>query len=418
MNVLLKQATILDPNSNHHGKKRDVLIVDGKINKIAAKITSAKNGEEITLKDLHISEGWFDSSVSFGEPGFEERENVENGLKTAALSGFAHVAVNSNCRPYSDTKGAIKYLKSLAENSSVALYPIASLTVGSKSEVLAEMFDMNNEGAVSFYDYKKPIANANLLKIALQYAQGFNGLTQSFPSDNSIAPTGIVNENINSTRLGLKGIPPLAEELQITRDLSILEYTGGRLHIPTISTKNSVKLIKEAKKKGLNVTCSVSISNLCLTDAVLEGFDSNYKLMPPLRTSSDLKALLKGLQEGIIDGVTSDHDPIDIEHKKIEFENATFGNIGLESCFGALNSVIGTEKAINSLLNLKSTFNIPSLGITEGIEANLTLFNPNIEWIFSKEDILSTSKNSAFLGQKMKGKAYGIYAKNKLQISK
>ncbi len=418
MNVLLKQATIIDKDSIHNGKKRDILIVDGIIKKIAAKISDAKNVEEISLKDLHVSESWFDSSVSFGEPGFEERETVENGLYTAALSGFAHVAINSNCNPVSDTKGAVKYLKSLAENSAVSVYPIASLTVGSKGEDLAEMFDMANEGAISFYDYKKPIANANLLKIALQYAQGFDGLTQSFPSDNTIAPKGIVNEDINSTKLGLKGIPPLSEELQIARDLYLLEYTGGKLHIPTISTKNSVELIKKAKKKGLDVTCSVAIANLYLTDATLESFDSNFKVMPPLRTNSDIKALIKGLQKGIIDGVTSDHDPIDIEHKKIEFEHALFGSIGLESCFGALNNIIETEQAVESFLNLKSIFKLQRTKIKEGNIASITLFNPNIEWTFSENDILSTSKNSAFLGQKMKGKAYGIYSNNKLEISK
>jgi len=417
MNILIKSATIVDASSKHHLKKRDILIENGKITAIEASSKNPKKIKEISLKNLHVSQGWFDSSVSFGEPGFEERETIKNGLKTAAHSGFTHVAVNANTFPVTDSKGNIKYLKSKAEGNAVSLYPIGALTLESKGINLAEMFDMKNEGAVSFYDYKKPIENVNLLKIALQYAQNFDALVQSFPFEKAVAPNGMINEEINSTLLGLKGIPSLAEELQITRDLYILEYTGGKLHIPTISTKKSVLLIKEAKKKGLNVTCSVAVSNLSLTDDVLENFDSNYKLMPPLRTKEDIIALLKGLKDGTIDGVTSDHNPIDIEHKKTEFEHAFFGSIGLESCFGVLNKVLNTELAVQALTGLKNIFNIPSEEIKEGSPANLTLFDPSKEWTFKEENILSASKNSAFLGKKLKGKAYGIFANKQLILN-
>ena len=418
MKLLLKSATIVDASGKHHLKKRDVLIENGKISKIAASIPSSEKTKEIGLKNLHISQGWFDSSVSFGEPGFEERETIENGLKTAALSGFASVAVNANSFPVTDSKGHIKFLKSKGEGNAVSLYPIGALTVGSKSTDLAELYDMQTEGAVSFYDYKTPIANANLLKIALQYTQSFDGLVQSFPFEKSVARNGMVNEEINSTRLGLKGIPALSEELQIIRDLYILEYTGGKLHIPTISTKKSVELIKEAKKKGLNVTCSVAIFNILLTDDVLEGFDTNYKLLPPLRTKEDTKALLKGLKDGTIDGVTSDHNPIDVEHKKTEFDHAYFGSIGLEGSFGALNSVLTLEESMRALTGLKKTFNIPSAKIEEGNLADFTLFNPEGNWEFSEKDMLSTSKNAALLGIKLKGRAYGIFANNKLTLNK
>jgi len=418
MKILLKSATIIDASNKHHLKKRDVLIENGKISKIAATIPSSEKVKEISLKNLHISQGWFDSSVSFGEPGFEERETIENGLKTAAYSGFTSVAVNANSFPVTDSKGHIKFLKSKAEGNAVSLYPIGALTVGSKGTDLAELYDMQNEGAVSFYDYKNPIANANLLKIALQYTQNFDGLVQSFPFEKSVARNGMVNEEVNSTRLGLKGIPALSEELQIIRDLYILEYTGGKLHIPTISTKKSVELIKDAKKKGLNVTCSVSIFNLILTDDVLEEFDTNYKLLPPLRTKEDTKALLKGLKDGTIDGITSDHNPIDVEHKKTEFDHAYFGSIGLEGCFGALNMVLGIEESVKALTGLKKTFNIPSEKIEEGNRAELTLFNPEENWEFSEKDILSTSKNAALLGSKLKGKPYGIVSNNQLVLNK
>jgi len=418
MKILLKSATIIDEASKHHLKKRDVLIENGTISKIAAKIPSSEKVKEVSLKNLHISQGWFDSSVSFGEPGFEERENVENGLKTAAYSGFTSVAVNANSFPVTDSKGHIKFLKSKGEGNAVSLYPIGALTTGSKGVDLAELYDMQNEGAVAFYDYKNPISNANLLKIALQYTQNFDGLVQSFPFDKSVAKNRVVNEEENSTKLGLKGIPALSEELQVIRDLYLLEYTGGKLHIPTISTKKSVELIRAAKKKGLNVSCSVSIFNITLTDDVLEEFDTNFKLLPPLRTNEDTKALIKGLKDGTIDAITSDHNPIDIEHKKVEFDHAYFGSIGLESCFGAINSVLGVEDSVKKLTGLKDEFKITSEAIEESNTASITLFNPDDNWVFSEENILSTSKNAALLGQKLKGKAYGIYSNNQLILNK
>ena len=416
MKILLKAATIVDPASRHHGKKRDVLIEKGIIKKIGASVADPK-AKTISQKNLHISQGWFDSSTSFGEPGFEERENLDNGLKTAAMSGFSAVAVNSNTMPVTDSKSHVKFLRSKAYNNPVSLYPIGAMTKESKGLELAELYDMHTEGTIAFYDYKKPIVNANMLKIALQYAQNFNGLVQSFPFDQSVAKNGVVNEEENSTRLGLKGIPALSEELQITRDLYLLEYTGGRLHIPTISTAKSVQLIKDAKKKGLKVSCSVAIHNLCITDDVLESFDTNYKLLPPLRTKKDIKALLNGLKDGTIDGVTSDHNPIDIEHKRTEFDHAFFGSIGLESTFGALLGKTDLATTIRALTGLKKAFQLPESIIAEGEKADLTLFNPNAHWIFTEESIISTSKNASMIGQEMHGNVYGIYNNAQLLLN-
>ncbi|MDX1463429.1 MAG: dihydroorotase [Marinirhabdus sp.] len=414
--ILIKSATIVDAKSKHHLKTRDVLIENGTITKIAAKIDHDA-AKKVALQNLHISCGWFDSSVCFGEPGYEDRETVANGLATAAASGFTHVAVNSATQPVADSKSGIQYLKAKSTKNAVSLHALGALTMKSEGKDLAELFDMASEGAIGFYDYLRPIENANLLKIALQYAQNFDALIQSFPMDPSIARSGLVNEQINSTKLGLKGIPAISEELQITRDLYLLEYTGGKLHIPTISTKKSVQLIKEAKKNGLDVSCSVSINNLCLTDDSLESFDSNYKLLPPLRTSEDVKALKKGLKDGVIDGVTSQHDPRTIEDKQTEFDHAAFGSIGLESCFGALNHAMGLETAVQGLMGLKKRFGLPCKAIEEGIKADLTLFDPEPKWTFDKADILSKSSNAALLGAPMKGKVYGIYANKKLKLN-
>lgn len=417
MKILLKNAVIIDETSKHHQTKKDVLIQDGIIKEIAPTIEPTDAFEEVHKENLHISQGWFDSSVSFGEPGYEERETIENGLKVAASGGFTAVAMNANTFPLADNRGILQYIQTKAKNHAVSLFPVGALTMESKGKDLAELYDMKQGGAISFYDYKKPITNANLLKLALQYTQAFQGLVQSFPLEMSVANKGFVHEGIHSTSLGLKGIPSFSEELQIARDLKILEYTGGKLHIPTISTKNAVELIRDAKSKGMDVSCSVAVFNLILTDEVLNSFDTNYKLLPPLRSDEDVQALLEGLKDGTIDGVTSDHNPMDIEHKKMEFDLASYGSIGLEACFGALNQALDISLTIKVLTNLKKIFGIEGKSIAKNNPANLTLFNPEVSWKFKDSDIISSSKNAALLNQNLRGKVYGIFSNNQLIIS-
>ncbi len=412
MNVLIKSATIIDSKSDFHNTAQDILIENGKISKIAPTIKNPKKYYEIKLDNLHISQGWFDSSVCFGEPGYEDRDTIENGMLTAAKSGFSTVALQPNTNPVSDNHSAIVYAKTKAQKKTVNLLAIGALTNSSKSINLAELFDMHTAGAVAFYDYKKPITNPNLLKIALQYTSSFNGLVCSFPQEIQISGLGVMNENTTSTTIGLKGSPNLAENLQVARDLSILEYTSGKLHIPTISTAESVKLIREAKQKKLDITCSVAIHNLFFSDHVLSDFDTRFKVSPPLRTQNDINALIEGLKDGTIDFVTSDHNPITIEDKKVEFDLAKDGTIGLESAFGALNTLFTTKKSINLLTKGKERFGMETHPIKEGELADLTLFNPDIKYTFIKDHILSKSNNSIFLDQNLKGKAYGIIANN------
>ena len=418
MTTLLKSATIIDASSPYHQQTKDILITDGIITKINDTITSKKEYQVVKLDNLHVSTGWFDTSVSFGEPGYEERETIKHGLLVAARSGFTAVAVNPNTNPVIDNKSAVEFLINKANGFATNLYPIGTLTQQGKGIEMAELYDMQQSGAIAFGDYNKPISNDNLLKIALLYTQNFNGLAMSFPKNNAIAGEGVVNEGKNSTLLGLKGIPALAEELQISRDLFLLEYTGGKLHIPTISTKKSVQLIKDAKKKGLDVTCSVAVHNLFLTDDELHEFDGNKKVNPPLRTSTDIKALLKGVKDGTIDMITSDHNPIDIEHKKVEFSAAKDGTIGLESAFGVLNTVLDIETIVNCLSNNpKERFRIERSVIKENEKANLSIFNLDESYNFSKENIISTSKNSIFLDKELKGKVYGIYNNKQLILN-
>ena len=417
MNFLLKAATVIDPESPFHHQTVDILIEKGTITAIQKTIKTKKEVTEVVLNNLYVSQGWFDSSVSFGEPGYEERETIAHGLHVAAKSGFTDIALNPNTYPVTDTSTAIGFLKGKARNNAVSLYPIGALTIKSEGVDMAELYDMQQAGAIAFGDYKKAVQNPNLLKLALLYAQNFNGLVLSFPQENHIAGKGIVNEEEQSTLLGLKGIPALAEELQIARDLFLLEYTGGKLHIPTISTAKSVQLIKEAKAKGLQISCSTTVHHLTLTDAELISFDANYKVLPPLRTKEDTNALLKGIKDGTIDMVTSDHQPMDVEHKKVEFDNAKYGTIGLESAFGALNHVLGIEKTIEMLTRGTSVFNIKSYKIEKGNTARLSLFTPEGTKKFEEEVILSTSKNSAFIGKMLKGQAYGIIANGKMILA-
>jgi len=409
MKIIIRAAKIVDPESKFHHKIVDLQIENGIFKKIGSKLSNDNQSLEVALENLHVSQGWFDSSVSLGEPGFEDRETISNGLTVAAKSGFTGIVLQPNSDPVIDNQSQIRFVKSKAAGFATDLFPIGALTKSSDGKDLAELFDMKNSGAVAFGDYNKSLENANLLKIALQYTQDFDGLTIAYAQDSNLKGNGVANEGIVATRLGLKGIPALAEELQIARNLFILEYTDGKLHIPTISTATSVQLIKDAKSKGLNVTCSVSVHHLVLTDETLEGFDTRFKVTPPLRTESDRKALIKGVKDGIIDLITSDHNPIDIEHKKMEFDLAKNGTIGLESAFGALLTVLPLEIVISKLTSGKVLFDTISEPIGENAKANITLFNPEGKWEFSKKDILSKSKNSAFLGTKMVGKVYGIY---------
>ncbi|MDM1520470.1 dihydroorotase [Myroides odoratimimus] len=407
MNIILKAAKVIDPTSPFHNQTVDIQVENGLITKIANQIENDQF-EQIKYENLHVSQGWFDSSVCLGEPGFEERENIVHGLEVAAKSGFTQIAVEPNTYPITDSQSIVSFIKQKAFGQTTEVFPIGALTVKSEGTDLAELFDMKNAGAIAFGDYKKPIQNANVLKIALQYVQDFDGLIIAFSQDNSIKGKGVANEGVESTKLGLKGIPTLAEELQIARNLFLLEYTGGKVHFPTISTAKSVELIKEAKQKGLNVTCSTAVHLLTMTDEKLADFDTRFKVYPPLRDEATRQALINGVLDGTIDCITSEHNPLDIEHKKLEFNSASNGTIGLESAFAALNTVLPLEVIVDKLTSARTIFKIDTPSIKEGNKVNITLFNPSKEYSFTKENILSKSKNSAFLNHPMNGEVYGV----------
>lgn len=406
MRLLIKHATLIDKNNAFHNQKIDIEITNGVITAIEKDITPKEDNHVITKENLYVSKGWIDTSVVFGEPGYETTETIENGLKVAAKSGFTDVLVHSNTNPAIDNQSVIHLMQNKAQEKITQLHVVGCITKNAEGVDLAELFDMKNAGAIAFGDYKKPTPNANLLKIALQYTQDFDATIFAFPMNKDIKGKGFVNEGIVSTKLGMKGIPALAEELDLERNLSLLAYTNGKMHVPMISTKKSVELLKEAKAKGLHITCGVSVNNLVLTDEELTNFNSNTRLMPPLRSETDRQALIEGILDGTIDVITSDHCPVNVENKRLEYDLADEGSIGLESIFGALQKVLPLEVIVEKLTHHLGL--LKENPIRTGTKAKLTLFNPTTDWTFEPKNITSFSKNAIMLGKKMKGEVYGI----------
>lgn len=422
MNILIKQARIVDSQSPFNGKVMDVLIEGGIIRSIKSKINNDKNIKTIEQEGLCISTGWVDMQVNFCDPGFEHKEDLETGVKAAMAGGFTSVAVVSSTNPPIHTKAQVQYIKKNTIDSMVDVYPVGTISHNQEGKELAEMYDMQQAGAVAFSDDKKSIAHSGLLMRALLYSKNFNALVMTHCDDKSLSDGGQMNEGVTSTKLGLKGIPALAEELMIARNIFLAEYCDAPIHIMNVSTQRSVELIKQAKAKKLKVSASVNAYNLVLDDTALMGFDSHYKVNPPLRTKADTEALRKAVADGIIDCITSDHRPQDIESKDVEFDHASNGMIGLESLFGLLNSNLGKQKIEDMIEALttgpRKVLKLKECSIAEGQEANITLFNPSVEWTFDKKHIQSKSANTPFLGTKFTGKVVGIINKNKISLNK
>jgi dihydroorotase len=420
MNILIKSAHIIDPSSQHNGKVMDLLIENGIITSIASKITPKKNVKTIEAKKLYASTGWLDMQVSFCDPGFEHKEDLNSGIRAAIAGGFTGVAVVSSTNPPIHSKAEVEYIKNKTANSIVDVYPVGALSYKQEGKDIAEMYDMHQAGAVAFSDDKKAISDAGLLTRALLYSQNFGGVIMTHCDEKSISLEGKMNEGVTSTMLGLKGTPALAEEMMVSRNIFLAEYTKAPVHISNVSTQKSVALIRQAKATGIKVTASVNAYNIALDETALTGFDSNYKLNPPLRTQADIEALKKGIVDKTIDVITSDHRPQDIESKDIEFDYASNGMIGLESAFGLINTnkeKIKLETVIQALtINPRNILKLNQPRIAEGERANLTLFDPELEWVFDKNAIQSKSANTPFIGTTFKGKVIGIINKGQFKV--
>jgi len=415
MNVLIKQAKVICPQSSFHNKTVDILIENGIISQIKKGITAA-GIKTIEANGLMVSLGWLDMQVNLCDPGFEHKEDLESGLKAASAGGFTGIAIVSGTNPPLHNKGQIEYIINRANNNLVNVYPLGTLSQNQEGKDLSEMYDMKLAGAVAFSDYKNPVKDAGLILRALQYTTNIGSFIITHCDDKSISHGGQMNEGETSTMLGLKGIPALAEEIMLQRNISVLEYAGGKMHIPTISTKGSVDLIKKAKANGLQITCGVAAHNLLLDDSVLSDFDTNYKVNPPLRNKKDVEALRKALENAVIDVVVSDHRPQDVECKDLEFDLADNGVIGLQTAFtSALTGMKGEAEAlVNALsVNPRKILGLEIPQIEEGQKANLTLFTTEGETILTEKDILSKSKNSPFIGKTLQGKVIGSVNNNK-----
>ncbi|MCK5824318.1 MAG: dihydroorotase [Ichthyobacteriaceae bacterium] len=421
MKFLIKNATIVDSSSNFNNNKCDILIDNGEIVEVSENILVEGDVEVIEKENLHVSPGWFDATVSFGEPGFEENETIETGLNASAKGGFTAVGVLPNTNPTIDNKATVEYLKNQSVFYPVNIYPIGAMSKKREGKEISETFDMLNSGAIAFGD-DKPIENERLFEVSLLYNRTLKVPVLSKPDTEAISHGGQMNEGESSMNLGLRGIPNFAEELRVSRDIFITEYTEGIVHFQNISTKKSVSLIKEAKNNKLNVTAQVAAHNLLLNDSALETFDTRYKVMPPLRTNTDIEALINGIKDGVIDMVSSDHRPKDIERKFKEFDHASFGTIGLESCFATINKALNNKVKLDKIIDLichnsRKRFGLKIPTIKTGVRAELTLFNPDKEFVFNESCIKSKSKNSALLGAELKGEVYGIFAKSKIILN-
>lgn len=417
MDILIKQAKILDPGSKHHGKKRDVWVKNGRIESISASIPSVpKSTKVIEGKDLHISLGWVDLFADFCEPGYEQHETLESGLEAAAAGGYSDVCLIPNTSPALQSKSQIEFIK--ARSGMVRLHPLGAVSKNLEGKDLSEMFDMRNSGALAFSDGRKHISNAGLMLKALQYVKAFNGLIIEVPDDKTLSSHGLMHEGKISTQLGLAGKPDIAEHLAIQRSLELLEYTHSRIHFTGVSTKKGIDLIRIAKKKGLSVTCSVNIHHLLLTDARMVHYESVYKINPPLRSESDRKALIKALEDGTIDAIASHHTPANWDAKTQELEYAKEGMIALQIMLPLMLQVdtkLKPEEWISFFTtNPSEILSLPKSTIDTGSEANLCIFSTSHSWKYESANNKSLSENSPYMNQTLKGKVILNIQRNRM----
>jgi dihydroorotase len=420
MNILIKKAKIIDPNSSFNNQVKDILIQNGEVVKID-NLISDSNATIIESTDLHISPGFFDIGTHIGDPGFENREDIESALKASAAGGFTGIAILPNNQPTTDNKSSIEYIKNKAQNNIVDIFTLGCITPKAKGENLAELYDMHTAGAIGFTDGLNPLQHSGVLLRALQYVLPFHGLILQQPNDNQISEHGVMNEGEAAVNMGSFSIPEIAESTMVQRDLFLTEYANSRIHFFNITTPQSLELVKNAKSKGIKATAGISSMYVMLDDTMLEDFDTNLKLMPPLRNKKQIESIKNAIADGTIDVLCSWHQPRDTEEKVVEFDHALFGAINLQTCFSAAVSALSNieiEKIVTMLsINARKIMHVEIPTIQLHQKANFTLFNPNAEWIFEEKMIHSKSKNSPFINQKLKGKIIGTINNNQLQLN-
>ncbi len=416
MKTLIQDALIIDPKSSFHDQRRSIFINNGRIEKIAGEIDVDENTKLINGADLMVTPTFFDAFVNFGEPGFEDRETLQNGLKAAAKGGFGDIILQSTTYPDLDHVSIIHQLQDKFKDESCHLHLSAALTKAKKGKDLSEIYELDEQGVKGFSDVFNTIDDPNLLKLALLYSQKVDQPIFSFPLDLQLADQALVHENLDTYSLGLRSMPAMAEEVRLERDIAILAYTGGRLHIPAISTKGSVAIIKKAKADGLQVTCGAAVHNICYTTKALQGFDTNFKVLPVLRDEDDRSAIMEGLRTGVIDMVSSMHYPRTIEEKDCEFEQAEIGSLGLESCFGMLLKHFDVPTSVELLTRGRKLFNIDHSPIGKGASASLVCFDRAEKTRIKASELISKAKNSMFLGEELDIKIKATFNHDNINI--
>jgi len=420
MTTLIKQVKIADTNSPFNGKIKDILIDHHKIVSIEDNCT--QNADQIIDgKDCFVSPGFVDPFVHFCDPGMENRETLDSGAKAAQVGGFTTVFSLPNTKPTVDTKSQVTYIKQHSQDLPIHILPIGAISKKIEGKDLAEMIDMHSNGAVAFSDGLYPVQSTLLFLKALQYVKAFEGVAIQMPIDKSLGSLGLMNEGLVSTKLGLAGIPAIAEELIIARDIELLRYTQSKLHITSVSTEKGIALIAAAKKEGLNLTCSVTPYHLFFTEDDLNNYDTLLKVFPPLRTKKDQTALIKAIEDGIVDCISSHHIPQDWDGKTVEFENAKAGIASIETTYAAVQHVLPNlaPEKIAALFssNARQIFNLTRNSIQQGEDAELTIFTPTKTTCISGKDSKSKSANSPFWDISLNGKIMATYAKGLANIN-
>ncbi|HVU53779.1 MAG TPA: dihydroorotase [Puia sp.] len=411
MKILIQQATIIDRLSPHNGQNRDIFIENGHIKAIGQHLQETAD-RVIRHPGMHVSPGWVDIFSHFCDPGYEYKETLETGANAAAAGGFTDVFVIPNTRPVIDNKSQVEYIRSRSALLPVNIRPIGALTRGLEGKDLAEMYDMRHSGAVAFSDGTSPVQSAGLLLKGLQYVKAFEGVVIQVPDDRTVGANGLMNEGIVSTRLGLPGKPMMAEELIVARDINLARYTGSRLHFTGVTSPRGLEHIRKAKESGLAVSCSVTPYHLFFTDADLVNYDTNLKVFPPLRDEASVTTLKKAVLDGTIDCIASHHLPHEYDSKIVEFEYAKAGMTGLDIAYAVLRTAIpglSVERTVSLLSSgPRDIFGMEQPTITEGKTACLSLFDPSGTTRVEESMLRSKSKNTAFLGQTLQGRALGI----------
>lgn len=417
MSILIRKAVIVDPDSPFHRSSKDIFIQDGIIRKIADEISDPAD-QVIEHESVHLSPGWVDIFTHCCDPGYEYRETLETGARAAALGGFTHIFVVPNTKPVVHDKSMVTYIAEKQVSVPVSLHPLGAITRDAQGKELAEMYDMHAGGAIAFSDGWNTVQSAGLMIKALQYIRTFDGIILQIPDDKSIAPHGLMNEGVISTRLGLPGKPAMAEELMVARDIKLARYTGSRLHFTGVTTARSLEYIRRAKSSGVDITCSVTPQHMYFTDVDLQGYDTNLKTEPPIRGKEDAEALKNAVLDGTIDCISSHHQPQAWDQKVCEFEYAKPGMTGLQTLFGVAGALgIPFEQIIRNIsLNPRKIFRLPAATIVEGEIADITLFNPEIRYSIEQKDLVSKSINTPFIGKTLTGKVLGIIHKNKILL--